>query len=136
MLVASIVSAKSRATWHSVVRVISTPSYCDLEEHDGELNQTISLGELAKLDSVLGIRSRFIFDDRIEGQQISPEQLCAKINAYLDETGMTIADFEDRVGFVIEPSLRAPADVLNWNVDCLRFVCTELGLDWRLALPC
>jgi transcriptional regulator with XRE-family HTH domain len=114
---------------------LPAPTYYDLEEQDGELNMVVSLGELFKLASALGIRTRFIFDDKIEGQPISPEQLCAKIKSYLDTTGMSIAEFENRVGFVIEPSLRDSVKVLDWNVDCLRFVCEELGLDWRLALP-
>jgi transcriptional regulator with XRE-family HTH domain len=114
---------------------LPAPTYYDLEEIDGQLNMVISLGELSKLSSVLGIRPRFIFDDKVEGQPISPEQLCAKIKSYLDTTGISIAEFENRVGFVIKPSLRDSAKVLDWNVDCLRFVCEELGLDWRLALP-
>jgi hypothetical protein len=109
--------------------------YYDLEGIDGELNSAVSLGELSKLSSALGIHTRFILDGRTEGNQISPEQLCAKIQAYISATGISTEDFEERVGFVIKPSLRNSAEVLNWNVDCLRFVCEELGLDWRQALP-
>jgi hypothetical protein len=56
--------------------------------------------------------------------------LCAKINAHLNATGMSIAEFEERVGFEIEPSLKDATKVLDWNVDCLRFVCAEIGVDW------
>jgi len=114
---------------------LSAPTYCDLEEQDGELNMVVSLRELSKLASALGISTRFIFDDSIKGQPISPEQLCVKIKSYLNAAGMSIAEFESRVGFVIEPSLHDFAKISDWNVDCLRFVCEELGLNWRLALP-
>ena len=112
-----------------------TISYYDLEEIDGELNRNISLGELLRLASTLGIRTRFIFDDDTEGQTITPAQLCVSIRKYLYTTGMSIKEFEDRVGFVIEPSLRDNSNIFNWNIDCLRFVCAELGIDWHLALP-
>jgi len=113
---------------------ISAPTYYDLENCDGDLNMVISLGELSKLSSVLGISTRFIFDDKTEGQPILPEPLCAKIKSYLDAKKIDIANFEDRVGFTIEPSLHDPAKILDWNIDCLRFVCEEIGANWRLAL--
>lgn len=114
---------------------LPAPTYYDLEEQDGELNMVVSLGELFKLASALGIRTRFIFDDKIEGQLISAEQLCAKIKSYLDATRMSISEFENRVGFVIAPALGNPVEVFNWNVDCLRFVCSEIGVNWLDALP-
>src|SRR5579884_921388 len=73
---------------------ISAPAYHDLEESNGELNMAISLAELFKLASVLGIRARFIFDDKTEGQPILPEQLSSQIKAYLTKTGISVADFE------------------------------------------
>jgi transcriptional regulator with XRE-family HTH domain len=112
---------------------ISSNLYYDLEGIDGELNMVISLGELSKLSSVLGIRTRFIFDGKTEGQSISLEQLCAKIKEYLNVTGMSITDFETRVGFTIAAALDNPFEVFKWNVDCLRFVCEEIGIDWHLA---
>lgn len=115
---------------------ISFQEYDEWETYEAELNMAMKLGELSKLSSVLGIKTSLIFDDEIEGgAPLSPEQLCAKIKAYLDATGISTAQFEDRAGFVVEPSLRDPSEVLKWNVDCLRSVCAEIGSDWRLALP-
>jgi transcriptional regulator with XRE-family HTH domain len=115
---------------------VSVPAYYDWECAEGDINTTASLGELAKLSSALSVRTRAIFEDEGGDERpISPEQLCARIKAHLDATNMSIAEFEDRVGFVIEPALDDPSEVLKWNVDCLRFVCGEIGLDWRLALP-
>jgi hypothetical protein len=48
--------------------------------------------------------------------------------------GMSVAAFEDRVGFAVEPALRERSEVAKWNVDCLRFVCGEIGADWLGAL--
>lgn len=117
---------------------ISFRDYAEWENYEGELNTSMTLGELFRLSSVLGIRTRLLFEedsgDR-EGPHVSAEQLCAKIKAHLSATGMSMGEFEDQVGFVIEPCLRDPSEVLKWNVDCLRFVCNEIGIDWRSALP-
>ena len=115
---------------------VPVPAYYDWEWVEGDINYTASLGELSKLAAVLGVRTSSIFDSGAgTGRRALPEELCAKIRAHLDATTTDITEFEDRVGFVIGPSLRDPSEVLKWNVDCLRFVCREVGLDWRLALP-
>jgi transcriptional regulator with XRE-family HTH domain len=114
----------------------STSSYYDLEEHNGELYMVPSLGELSRLCSDLGIKTRDLFDDRLEsGLTISPEQLISKVKEHLNHTGTSIAEFENRVGYEIEPSLKDVAKVMDWNIDFLISVCRELGLNWRLALP-
>lgn len=115
---------------------ITLSTYYDMEEHEGMLNRQTSLAELSKLSSILRIPARSLFDDADEScELISHEQLCAKIKAHLAATRMSVSEFEDRVGFVIEPSLLDTSEVLNWNVDCLRFVCAEIGVEWLSALP-
>lgn len=58
-----------------------------------------------------------------------------EIRRYLGRTRLTTEEFENRVGFEIAPALGDSSKVLDWNLDCLRFVCKELGIDWRLAPP-
>jgi hypothetical protein len=116
--------------------VDNTDSYYDLENCNGELYRNIGLGELSRLCSDIGIKTRDLFDDRAElGPTVSPEQLISKVRDYLNNTGMSVEDFENRVGFEIEPSLKDVAKVMDWNIDFLRWLCRELGLNWRLALP-
>jgi hypothetical protein len=117
------------------IPIVSDNLYYDLEDHNGQLNMVMSLGELSKLSSILGICTRYIFDGKTEKQKISLEQLSAQIKRHLEKTQMSIADFENRVGFVIAPTLENPKEALYWNVDCLRFVCTEIGINWLDVLP-
>ena len=114
----------------------NTSSYYDLENCDGELYMAASLSELSRLCSALGIKVRDLFDDRTNSEQtISPEQLLFKVREYLSQNGMSVAEFEGRIGFEIEPSLKDTSNVMDWNIDFLRWLCRELRLDWRLALP-
>jgi transcriptional regulator with XRE-family HTH domain len=114
----------------------SVSSYYDLEEHNGELYRGVSIGKLSAICSALGIKARDLFDERTNVEEtISPEQLISKVQTYLKETGISIAEFEDRIGFEIDRSLKDVSNVMDWNVDFLRWLCRELKLDWRLALP-
>jgi len=100
------------------------------------LQMAISLLELRELGTALGIPIRVLFSDEPPTTlQISPERLVEVIKKYLSETGMTISEFEDRVGFFIAPILEDPSEFFKWNADCLRFVCQEIGVDWVSALP-
>jgi hypothetical protein len=116
--------------------VCNSPTYYDLEACNGDLYMDVGLGELSHLCSALGISARDLFGESISTEEIiSPEQLLSKAREHLNRSGLSIAEFEDRIGFKIEPSLNDPSKMMDWNVDFLRWLCRELGLDWRLALP-
>jgi hypothetical protein len=111
-------------------------AYYDWEDCDGDLNRTASLSELSRLAASFETQCRLLFEDgRGDMESTPPKQLCDRIRAYLAATNMNVAKFEDRVGFIIEPALRDPVEILEWNVDCLRFVCKEIGVNWLSALP-
>ena len=110
----------------------SQSNYYDLENCDGELFTTISLRELSQLCSALGIKPRELFDGPTNAEQtISPEQLVSEAKAYLSQNRMSVAEFEESIGFEIGPSLKDTSKVLEWNVDFLRWLCSRLELDWR-----
>jgi hypothetical protein len=107
-----------------------------MEACDGELYSVPSLGELSRLCSALGIKPRDLFDDRPNVERaISPVQLLSKTTEYMKQTNLSVPEFTDRIGFEIGPSLEDASGIMDWNVDFLRWLCDELGLAWRLALP-
>jgi transcriptional regulator with XRE-family HTH domain len=115
---------------------MSFPEYDEWESHASELSYVISLSELSKLASVLGISTSAIFEDERErGRPILPEDLIAKVKSHLEATEMSVLEFQDRAGWEIGPALQNASAVLGWNVDCLRSVCAETGVNWLDALP-
>ena len=115
---------------------ISFKDYYEWEAHEAELNMAMTLKQLSHLSSALGIRTSQLFDDTDIGCHfISPNQLSDRIKSHLESHRISIPDFEEQVGFFIEEVLTDPLKILEWNVDCLRFVCAEIGIDWRQALP-
>ena len=116
---------------------MNRPSYYDLETCQDELTMTISLRELKRLCEALQIPAINLFADRpqSEAERISPKELAGRIEQYVQLHTMSISEFENKVGFEIEECLKRPDGVLDWNIDCLRAVCGELGLDWHAALP-
>jgi len=115
---------------------LSIAEYYDWENCGAELSMVASLAELSRLATVLGIRTRRIFEDDLEPERsISFKLLCAKIKEHLIARNMSVAAFEHQVGFEIAPALCDSSEIFKWNVDCLRFVCQEIAVDWLAALP-
>ena len=109
--------------------------YNEWENCEAELNRVISISDVVKLSRVLAVPATMFFSNREHGTAISPEDLRRTITKYLQESGIAISEFEDQVGFAIAPMLQDSCEILNWNVDCLRFVCKAIGVDWLAALP-
>jgi hypothetical protein len=116
--------------------VENVATYYDMEDYDGELYSNASLGELSRLCSALGIKPRDLFDDKpnVEGT-ISRVQLLSRAREYMKQNKLSVEEFSDRIGFEIGPSLEDASKMMDWNVDFLRWLCEELGLEWRSALP-
>jgi transcriptional regulator with XRE-family HTH domain len=114
---------------------LSIQRYSDLENCDGDLTAAISLGELGKLSKALGIDPICIFGS-IDGgsERLSYADLIGKIKSHITERRLRIDDFEKKIGYSVESALSDPSSITTWNLDCLRAVCVEVGLDWHLVL--
>ncbi|MDB6034544.1 MAG: hypothetical protein JWM16_4882 [Verrucomicrobiales bacterium] len=114
---------------------ISLQEYLEWEAFEGELNYVTDLGELMKLSGVLKIATLKLFDDEVPAGSFIPlSMLTQLISQYLQNTGTNLSQFEQQVGWSVEASLNDPTRVLEWNIDCLRSVCLQINLDWRLVV--
>ena len=114
---------------------MSALNYRDLEDFPGDITTGLSLSQLAKLASALAIRTDLLFEDiPSDESNITREHLSSIIAQFLSDTGTAVTDFEDRTGFIITPALNDASEILNWNLDCLRCVCREIGIDWTRVL--
>jgi transcriptional regulator with XRE-family HTH domain len=116
---------------------ISVPSYYDLETFDDELETCLSLAEVSKLCSLLRIDPVWLFTegDLKGSSRMRLSELVDNIRSFIGAR-MTVDEFEDKVGFVVSPCFEDWHAVLEWNVECLRSVCSVIGIDWLAALPC
>jgi transcriptional regulator with XRE-family HTH domain len=113
----------------------SPSSYYDLENCDGEIFMNIDLRNLDGLCAALGMRPKNLFILQPPEHAIRPEELCREINAYLKRANIALNDFEEKVNYTIAPAFEDASQVLTWNIDCLRNVCSEIGVNWIEALP-
>ena len=117
---------------------ISVPHYYDLEAHDDELFMTLSLRELRELCQSLAVSARYLFANgprKDNGSVVSFVSIAAALSGYLREHKVSQDAFENKIGWSLGSLAANPELAWEWNVDCLRDVCSELQIDWMAALP-
>ena len=115
---------------------ISREWYFDLEDYDEEITDTVSLRQLVLLSKAIGIDLVDFFSNGAPKpvESVSLEALAEKINEYLTAQNLTVAEFEEAVGWELANCLTDPNQFMNFNLDGLMDVSRPLGVDWRAVL--
>ncbi len=109
----------------------STAAYWDAEQVDYEICNNLYLGDIKGLCAAVGISGRKLFGVDSPAPIITAEQIIEKVRQYLGTGSIPLDEFEEKVGYYIGAALENPPSILkDWNVDCLRNVCDEVGLNW------
>lgn len=115
---------------------IPFPSYVDLEMHENELFDAISLRQLASLGNALNFKVPELFknESALTGDSITFTQLADKIRRFVISHSISIQEFEDRAGWGVEKALEQPEEFLNLNLTGLKDICRELQVNWLSVL--
>jgi DNA-binding XRE family transcriptional regulator len=115
---------------------LSWESYRDLEMHDDEILDSVSLQELVTLSKALGIDLVEFFSDggAKPDDSVSLDALAGKIKDYIAAHGLTVAEFEEAVGWEVANCLTDPSQFMSFNLDGLMDVTGPLGVDWCAVL--
>jgi DNA-binding XRE family transcriptional regulator len=114
-------------------------SYFDLEVHDDELEAVPSLDQVRRLAAVFGITTAELVAEPAQAApagRIRYVDLVDRMRSHVNAAGLSMAEFEDQVGWALEDFLASEHQALrSYNLDFLKDLCSSLGLDWREALP-
>jgi transcriptional regulator with XRE-family HTH domain len=110
---------------------MSLPSYYDLEAGQDWFN-AVSIAQISAIAQAVGMTFAELMcgDSRRDNQPTSERDLQSRLRAALSESHTDIPEFEKRLGWNVGPFLKDPQAVRDWNIDCLRAVCQQLGINW------
>ena len=118
---------------------LNLPSYYDLEAYDDEVLDCLSLYELKKLCQALKITPVDLFSTEAKNNgglnHLSFAELTERMQQNIESQGITVAEFEEKVGWEIEGLLNKPEGIWERNVQFLKDVCSALGLNWLSVIP-
>ena len=113
---------------------ITTPAYYDLESHQSDLFQGLSLKQVILLSHLLHLPLQTMLSaERPSGASGALMDLAVRVAVHCKEkeAGLTIEQFGDQVGWDIQRFVHAPATALeDWCVDTLRAVCSAVRFSW------
>ena len=80
-----------------------------------------------------------LFSDEARGSDdaghLSFAEFSKKVKSHIESHGMTVPEFEDKVGWELESLLNDPEEIWERNVQFLKDVCVELGINWLRVAP-
>lgn len=117
---------------------INLPSYFDLESYDDEVVDCLSLSELSKMNQALNMTPAELFSEDVSGSDdahLSFAEFIEKVKSHIESHDMTVPEFEDKVGWELESLLNDPEEIWKRNVEFLKDVCVEVGINWLSVAP-
>jgi transcriptional regulator with XRE-family HTH domain len=111
--------------------------YDDLEHHDDELASTLTLFQGVELASFLGVRLRdLLAEGRSPDELIALTELPSRITAHLTQSGMSVEQFEEEVGWDLREFLQSPLKLAAESpIMFLQTLAEHLGIDWLSLVP-
>lgn len=116
---------------------MTVSAYDDLERHGDEAFLSVSLGALATLGRLVGVRPRVLLlgdDGEAATGVVTPGEIADRLREMSHQVGDE-QELSERIGWEIAEVLRDPDSLVNFNVEGLREICKAVELDWVCALP-
>ena len=109
---------------------ISTPSVYDIEDQDEEL-WIYSTEKVRLFCDLVGISPLHLFDITVNGPVLTPDDLVVLIQGHCRSNGMTVEQFEQKVGWLVRANFDAPPRFLiDYSLEAIRDLCIGLGVEW------
>ncbi len=133
---ARIRAGKSRA--EAAAHLALNPAwYDDLEQRDDELAATLTLFQGVALAELFGLRLADLFGEAMPaGERVALPDLPQRIRAHLAASGISLDQFEERLGWELGPFMAAPVQLATeLPIAFFQALAGALGMHWLLLVP-
>ena len=111
--------------------------YRDLESYDDELTSTLTIFQALQLASLLGVRLEDLLTEHVPSScRIALMDLPSMVKGHIAREGISIEEFESRVGWELQEFLQAPVKAAaELPIMFLRDISGPLGINWLSLAP-
>jgi transcriptional regulator with XRE-family HTH domain len=110
--------------------------YRDLESYDDELTSTLTIFQALQLASLLDVRLEDLLTENAPCSRIALLDLPSMVKGHIAREGMSIEEFESRVGWELQEFLQSPVKLAaELPIMFLRDVSGPLGINWLSLAP-
>jgi hypothetical protein len=108
--------------------------YPAIEIQPQAVTTALTLRQFHLLGQALKLTVLEIFPEpRLSGTALTLDNLRERLEAYRQAKQMSLAQFEKKLGFDLQPFGHDPAAAEGWTVSQLRALCETLAIDWRVV---
>jgi transcriptional regulator with XRE-family HTH domain len=114
-----------------------TSMYWDLEFHDSEAFDVISVGDLSRLAAILQVSVFFLLfgeEPSSPVPTVSYSEIVRRIGETMAAKGLSIDEMGDAVGVELRDYMHDPDRLSELPIFELRWVCQAVGVNWVEAL--
>jgi hypothetical protein len=114
-----------------------TSMYWDLEFHDSEAFDVISVGDLSRLASILQVSMFYLLfgeEPSSPVPTVSYSEIVRRIGETMAAKGLSIDEMGDAVGVELRDYMHDPDRLSELPIFELRWVCQAVGVNWVEAL--
>jgi hypothetical protein len=90
------------------------------------------------MNQALNMTPAELFSEDVSGSDdahLSFAEFIEKVKSHIESHDMTVPEFEDKVGWELESLLNDPEEIWKRNVEFLKDVCVEVGINWLSVAP-
>jgi transcriptional regulator with XRE-family HTH domain len=110
-------------------------SYCDLEQHDEELESAVSIAQALKLASLLQTDLLTILGETEIPVKMPIARVRSALNAQLGNSGEAKELMEDTINWDLGPFLEGSEEWTTvYTIDFVRQLATAIEVDWQVLL--
>jgi hypothetical protein len=114
-----------------------TSMYWDLEFHDSEAFDVISVGDLSRLAGILQVSVFYLLFGEDPSPSLVPvsySEIVRRIDETMAAKGLSIDEMGDAVGVELRDYMHDPDRLSELPIFELRWVCQAVGVNWVEAL--
>ena len=114
-----------------------TSMYWDLEFHDSEAFDVISVGDLSRLAGILQVSVFYLLfgeEPSSPVRTVSYSEIVRRIGEAMAAKRMSVDEMSDAVGVELADYMENPDRLSELPIFELRWICREVGVDWVEAL--
>lgn len=116
---------------------ITSGSYYDAEGRDDEAFTVLSVADIVRLATVLGLSpSELLFGRNApEKPEVTFDEIANRLRDLLSASGLGVEEFGEKIGWGVGDVLSNPDALWDFNLAGFRDVARAVGADWVTALP-
>jgi transcriptional regulator with XRE-family HTH domain len=114
---------------------LTVSGYCDLEQHDSEIESVLSLAQVLKLSTLLGANVLGLLGEPEPATKVPIAKVRSALAAHLGNSAETREALEDLIDWDLGPFLEGNDEWVSvYTIEFIKKLAIAIEVDWQVVL--